>query len=177
MSRGRRAIRLAALLIFMCDAIRHALHILFGTPEPIEVWMLIADVLIVVLIIWLDLPEWFHKRKCHKIVTTIAPYIERGQEIRQNVPSPEMAERESGVAWMQSVDAWSEETNNFLLTHSRRASLAFQLIAGANLHGGIVYRPNGYSFPVFGQIREHYERLLDLMNNLRGIMEKPDVYF
>jgi hypothetical protein len=72
----------------MVDAIRRIFHLVFGTPQPIEWWLLGADLAIVFLIIWLDVPEYFHKRRVRKIMLRFQPLIEIGEKLQREVPRP-----------------------------------------------------------------------------------------
>jgi hypothetical protein len=77
------------------------------------------------------------------------------------------------------VDAWSGETNAFLFlsAQSARASASFMLIVASSTSDRMVNKSTGETVYLHGPTRECYQRLLVQLNNLRGIMEKPDVYF
>ncbi len=175
--RGRRSLRFACLavtVLIMCNTITH----MFGDVRPFDWLMLVIEVLVLLAILWFEGRELWHRRKLRKRVASIVPFMEKGKQIQENVPeSQSELDGKPAVAWMQSVTSWVAETDEFLLSHSRRASFAFMLIGDTNSFGGLVYLPNGYSFPVCGDVRLHYERLYYQLNNLRSIMEKPDVYF
>jgi hypothetical protein len=177
MRRGRRAVRLGVVLIFMCDAIRHVFHMLFGNPEPIEVWMLVADVLIVVLILVFDMPEWLHKRKYNKRVASLAPFVNRGIQLQRDVPVPLMTNLEFEIVdWVLKVNTWSTETSSFLAEYSQRASTFFSVI-GPSIRDSFRINTSAGSFHVPPDAEGHYQQLLAQLANLQRIIEKPDAYF
>jgi hypothetical protein len=87
----------------------------------------------------------------------------KGQELLLSVPgsgAPRVAE------WATAVSEWNEETRVLLKSYSAHAEAAFML--------RIPESPNRYGS--IGAVFE-YISLLSGVSNLRGIIEKPDVYF
>jgi hypothetical protein len=154
---------------------------LFGHPQPIEWWLLAADVAIVALIVWLDVPEQLHKRRCAKIVKALSDFMFMGHTLAGSVPNPELPEVGSSdkiEMWRQSVEDWRTETAQYLSAHSSKATSAFLLITLSETNvTNIVHPLEGWSFHLSGYQRETYQALLGYMNNLRAIIEKPEVYF
>jgi len=78
--------------------------------------------------------------------------------------------------WILKAKDWSEDTNAYLARYSGRASASFSLVVTSTAADSVVHTPTS-SFPVTGRLREHYQKLLVQLDNLRRIMEKPDAYF
>lgn len=179
--RGRTVFRLVAAIYAMLDAVHRFLVLIFGHPQPIDWWLLAADVAIVALIIWLDVPERIHKRRCAKIVPFLFEFMDKGQKMQNDVPEPSPGSPNQDwprfQAWVTSVNNWSSETNGFLASKSARASASFLLVVDSSSRDNLIYRPDGRSFYVSGGVRLCYQRLVSQLDNLREIMEKPDVYF
>jgi hypothetical protein len=158
----------------MLDAIRRFFVMLFGHPQPIDFWLLAADLAIVVLIIWLDVPEKLHKRKVNRYVVTAVVLMQEGEVIEAAVPragpieNADIRFQETISIWCVSVNEWESKASKFLANCSPKAGAAFVHHVGATgmLYGGVT-----------GSARDQYEFLLARMNNLRNIIEKADAYF
>jgi hypothetical protein len=165
----------------MLDALHRLFVSSFGHPQPIEWWLLAADVAIVALIVWLDVPEKLHKRRCAKIVKVLSDFMFVGHTLAGSVPNPQLQQvgsAEQIEMWRQSVEAWRTETAQYLSAHSSKAASAFLLITLSETNvTNIVHPLEGWSFHLSGYERETYQALLGYMDNLRGIIEKPEVYF
>ena|SRR5437868_1250173 len=194
MNRGRRGVHLGVAALAMCDAIPRIFRLLFGSPQPIEWWLLGADLAIVALIIWLDVPERLHKLKVQRCVADLGEFMDKGQKLMSTVPRPvsggagpssrstsNLPSYSGNVsAWRTAVEEWITETNHFLTSKSPRAAAAFMLISvtGVVANPQIVYTESGESFPISEDtLRESYQRLVVRLDNLRSIMEKPEAYF
>ena len=110
--------------------------------------------------------------------------MESGQRLHDNTPRPgEVAVahmmNERINQWISSGVAWGKEVNEYLKQSSPRAAATFVLIADSYQQANpqIVYLEGGYPFSIQGPQRETYQRLTAQLNNLRSIMERPDVYF
>lgn len=86
MSGRRRAVHVCAVVLAMFDAMRRTFHLIFGKPQPIEWWLLAADLAIVFLIIWLDVPETWHKRSIGKHLTSLSGFVDNGLRLQRSVP-------------------------------------------------------------------------------------------
>ena len=96
-------------------------------------------------------------------VAAMRDLMSKGQDLLLCSPpsgDPRVAE------WAQAVSNWNEETRLLLKSYSAHAETAFLL--------RIPESPNRYGS--IGAVFE-YISLLSGMRNLRGIIEKPDVYF
>src|SRR5438093_11653328 len=100
MNRGRRVFRLGAAIFAMCDAIHRFFIFLFGKPQPIDWWLLGADLAIFVLIIWLDVPERLHSLKAQRRVAELEPFMVKGRVLQHSVPNPaDAVEAEQTQDW------------------------------------------------------------------------------
>ena len=181
-SKQRQAVfHVIAGVFAMFDAIRRMFLLLFGRPQPIDFWLLGADIAIVALIIWLDVPEKLHKRRISKCVASLLPFMERGQELQRTTPRPshDAAYNAANWEWMTSVGDWGKETKTFLEKYSSRAAASFVLPSetGQTANPQTVYTESGHSFPIEGAQKESYQRLVEQLNNLRRITEQSEAYF
>jgi hypothetical protein len=168
------------MVFAVSDAIRRIFHLLFGTPQPIEWWLLGADLAIVFLIIWLDVPEKWHRRKLRKRVVELQPYMNEGQEIQRDVlVIIETLEvwGETAYAWTIKANFWSKQTSDFLAIHSKRASAAFLLVINSAVTDRRIYTPRYGQRYLSGEVGDCYQTLLSRLDNLRHIMERPEAYF
>lgn len=117
------------------------------------------------------------QRELDDVVRTLSDFIFKGQCLQQNVPDPNHTDWAVQEPWLKSVAAWSIETSQFLSARSQRASAAFLLVTDSSSTDRVVIKLEGSSICLFGVIRERYQMLLVQLNNLRSIMEKPEVYF
>jgi hypothetical protein len=166
----------------MCDAIRRIFHLIFGKPQPIEWWLLGADLAIVALIIWLDVPEQLHKRQIAKIVSKITPYMEAGQRIQNELhvlagTLPQVTGTKQGLAWITEANTWGKTTADSLALHSTQASAAFLLVITTVQAGRTIYSQQYGTFYLSGEVGDCYQTLLGRLVNLQRIMEKPEAYF
>jgi hypothetical protein len=117
MSRKRQVVYLVVGAFAMIDAIRRVLIVLFGKPEPIDIWILGADIVIIALIVWLDVPEKFHRKKTHRIALALNPFVAEGLRLLQEVPFQDTLTPGSSriFEWTQSVLNWRERLVIFLL--------------------------------------------------------------
>lgn len=97
-------------------------------------------------------------------VRTLRAAMLEGQRLQQSaVPSGD----HRVAAWHQSVMQWTEKTRGLLAPYSPQAETSFDDISDiphVNTYGSV-----GDPFV--------YAHLLARLRNLRGIIEKPDVYF
>src|ERR1035441_10652139 len=177
MSRGRGAFHLAVVAVAMLDAIHRFFVLIFGRPQPIDFWLLGVDGLIVVLIAWLDVPDKLHNRRIGKRLTSLSHLMNEGLGLQRSVPDTAKEESEVLRLWMTNTKAWGNKTNQFLAACSQQASGAFLLVHDSSSADTLVFMPSGEFFHLAPSIREHYQLLLSQLNNLRHIVEKPEVYF
>jgi hypothetical protein len=175
MSRARRV----AHLIMLCLIAKYLLSDSYGPLDrflEIGVFLLIAYEVIVGIVRHRGTTK--RQRELGRIVASLSKLMDKGQALQGSVPDPSRADWPILESWIKSVDAWSGEMNAFLFLGARsaRASASFTLILDSSASDRVVNKP-GESFNLHGPTRECYQRLLVQLSNLRGIMEKPDVYF
>ena len=64
----------------------NALYRLFEGTRAIDWLLLIVDFLVLLAILWFELPEWLHKRKAAKMARKLIPFLEKGEELRSSAP-------------------------------------------------------------------------------------------
>jgi hypothetical protein len=165
---GRRgAVRLCAAVVAMFDAVRRICRLVFGSPQPIEWWLLAADLAIVFLIIWLDVPEKFHKYRVRKRKEKVFECWATGQTLQTMAPVNHGPE--NTASWLVSFKEWNNKTHDLLQSYSPEAAVAFFHETGR------VEMPEG-AYDVVNPARVQYRSLLIRLNNLKTIMENADGY-
>ena len=89
----------------------------------------------------------------------------------------ELAKELEADLWLVEADKWATEAGEFLAGHSPTASVAFRLTPGTGTMALVVQNSEGATFTIDGRQRHAYQRLVSRLENLRGIIEKPEVYF
>jgi hypothetical protein len=137
--------------------------------RPIDLWMLIIELLVLLLIAYEVVIGVWSKVRTSRRVTTIFQYMARGQDLQAHAP-PAGTDVSIPAAWVASVQEWIQQTHDFLAQYSPQAAASF-------IHdsGGASVQYSGVSS--YSQARDWYRTLVSRINNLRRIMEKPDVYF
>jgi len=92
-----------------------------------------------------------------------------GQTLQANAPPDGTTDTAIAAAWVDSVKQWIQQTFAFLAKYSPQAATSF-----IHNSGGAVEYPK---ISTHSQARDWYRTLIARINNLRRIMEKPDVYF
>jgi hypothetical protein len=100
-----------------------------------------------------------------------------GQSIQGETPNPHTGG--DITRWVSLVTEWHIKVAQYLSSISSRAESAFSLIINAEQAGSKVLHQPGDSggFYVTGHEGNHYRKLIAYLQNLRGIIEKPDAYF
>jgi hypothetical protein len=147
------------------DAIKR----LLSEFRPADWAILIVDLLVLVVIVI----EYVHQLRRERKESRRQKIIdERVQAIRKAILEGQKVQRSSvpykdpGTdAWLESVKKWTDETQLLLASYSPQAEASFMDISSMAL-GNI------------GSIgaQSYYNQLLARLINLRGIMEKPEVY-
>jgi hypothetical protein len=143
---------------------------LYGA-RPIDKMLLAVEVLALGFIVYEFFSGRFHRWKTHRRVKRIRRCFATGQQLQSDAKNkiryggPEEPMR----AWIQSVTDWTQETDTQLKRYSVQASQAFQYDPGAMFNPLVadLFEPTA---------KATYLRLQHCLNNLRQIMEKPDVY-
>lgn len=151
----------------MFDAIRRIFHLIFGKPQPIEWWLLFADLAIVFLIIWLDVPEKFHQRRLRQRISSVASFINEGHRLKKSVPQSG-AGVEATVPWVKAVHEWSNQIEAFLSRCSAHASTKF-LDETSMKH--VIYMNVAQDIVIW------YGLLDRRLSNLQMIIQNAAVYF
>jgi hypothetical protein len=156
---------------------------MFEGTRPIDWLMLVIEALVLLLILYeVIVGDIRHRRErqsrlaISKRVSELSWLMDKGQRIQTCVPDPQITNWQLVKPWIDSVQAWKEETNTFLAARSPRASSAFMLITDAGNMDSVVHF-SGRQFALTGEVREFYQRLVIQLANLRRIMEQPDAYF
>jgi hypothetical protein len=174
MSRG---LRLACLVMLYLIA-KHLLSDSYGLWDrflELGVFLFIAYEVIVNIV--RHRREKRRQKELKQIVVSLSQFMDEGVGLQRSVP--DTAKEEVGVlqSWMTNTKAWGDKVSECLATHSLRASAAFLLVHDLSLSDSVVFAPSGELFYLLSPLREHYQRLLTQLNNLRQILEKPEVYF
>ncbi len=103
-----------------------------------------------------------HKTRGRRL--KIINFLERGQLLRASVPRLNSS---SFNQWIEDCKTWEDETLRLLKENSKFAAASF-------VHENLM--PVG-EYAVDSRVRNDYVRLLILLENLKGIMERPEVYF
>ena len=153
------------VLVIMLDTIRH----LFYDTRPIDIWMLVVE-LLVLLIIGIEggltLFGWLKRRDK---VAKVSELMVQGQHIQSKAPVG-AASPETIQAWVRLAEGWEQETSTYLRAHSARATATFlQDVSQAMMSVG-------YN-RVNPDARVQFERFSTRLINLRSIMEKSEIYF
>jgi type II secretory pathway pseudopilin PulG len=148
-------------------------RLLFDGARHIDVTILVVDLLVLVVIVieWIrtESRERKQAQKASQREKLVAERIEalrqlmsQGQEIQSNPPPPGDARVDS---WSKMADRWGEKTQALLRSYSAPAETSF-------LHRPPI-GPTTYAH-IGAQVA--YSTLVARLDNLRGIIEKPDVY-
>ncbi len=140
---------------------------MLSSVTPFDWLMLIVELLVLLLIAYEVATNVLHKRRVNHRLKAIFAIMHKGQALQAAVPGGN-ADNNAITAWNDAVLAWINDANNLLSTYSPQASASFLHEPGGNT---IKYSP------VAMTAHNHYVFLLMRLNNLRSIMEKPDVYF
>ncbi len=133
--------------------------------RPFDWIMLLVEVLVLVLIAAEIAPTLIHKKIARKRQRVLFSLLVKGQEILNRAPSP--FDQAPVDSWGKSADLWSEEVTKVLGGYSKHATAAFshQPQVGAPYHH---IAPGAWP---------QYGRLTARVENLRNIIEKPEIYY
>lgn len=154
-----------------------ALDRLFVETRGIDWLILIVDFFILVAILWLELPDWLHKRRAERKAKALAPFMERGRQLQSSVPNQLPNPGPELLKWVEDVKQWSSETEAFLAPRSTKAATAFTHVISASSADRKVRKPDGSSFRITGRFGDLFQVLQVQLDNLQKIMENPELYF
>jgi hypothetical protein len=156
---------------------------MFEPTRTIDWVMLVVEGLVLVLILYeVVVGEIRHRGERRRrqtvgnIVLELSRLMDKGRWIQSSVPDPSIMNPQLVEPWRKSAQAWIEETNAFLASHSSRASSAFMLVTDAGNMDSVV-KSGGRQFALTGEFREFYQRFAAGLANLRRILEQADAYF
>ncbi len=155
----------------------YGLFRLFEGTRAIDWLILIVDFLILVSIVWLELPDWLHHRRAVAMSRALTPFMDRGRQLQVSVPSQNSHPSPELLKWAEEVKTWTEETEIFLARSSRKAAIAFTHVINAYNADRTVRRPDGTRFRLAGHYGDIYQVLQVKLDNLEKIIEKPEAYF
>ena len=150
---------------------------IFADARAIDWLLLIVDFLVLVAILWLELPKWRHKCKARKFASRLSPRIDKGWSLQRSVPhtDPHVAGDES-KAWVDQTVAWEKETESFIATLSQRAALAFVFKINISASHGVAIAPDGRRFLLGSDFGDRYQIWQVKLENLKKIIENPETY-
>ena len=155
----------------------NALDRLFVETRGIDWLILIVDFFILVAILWLELPDWLHKRRAERNAQELAPFMDQGRHLRSSVPNQMPNPGPELMKWVEDVKQWSSETETFLAPRSTKAAIAFTHVISASSADRKVHKPDGSSFRITGRFGDLFQILQVQLDNLQKIMENPELYF
>jgi hypothetical protein len=177
---GRLRLLAAIVLLITGNTIRH----MFSGTKPFDWLMLVVEVLVLLLIAYeVFVGVYRHRRKRERkqhigeITAALSGFMDKGKALQGSVPCQEIAWELQADLWMANTDRWATETGAFLDGHSSTASAAFRLTPGTGTTALVIQNSEGATFTIDGRHRHAYQRLVSRLENLRGIIEKPEVYF
>ena len=161
MSRARRI----AIILMFCLIVKHLLSNEYGVFDRV-LEIIIAGVVLAEGIV--GLITWLANRKRKRLLAqrtgVLRCAMSNGQELQRSIP----ASGDSHVAdWAQAVNNWGKETRGLLKSFSEHAETAFSLPTPSEPY------VTGSEGAVLVEARLF---LTSSLNNLLGIIEKPDVY-
>jgi hypothetical protein len=140
---------------------------MFDGVKPFDWLMLVVEILVLLLIAYEVGTTVLHRLQTKRRLASLFALMHRGQELQTTVPGSGTTD-DQAVAWKSSVEAWANDTHKILATYSPQASARFlhNPVVSRGIYRGIAQNAQGY-----------YESLMMRLENLRAIMEKPEVYF
>jgi hypothetical protein len=154
-------LRMGVVFLITLDTIRR----MDSETRPIDWWLLVIEVLVLAIIAAEFVRILLRERRTHKRLITLHAIMAKGQELQRTVPNNGQSDKIT--AWANSVEEWIKETAQALDGYSPQAAAAFNQGIGTSVH-----------YPhVHGALQGTHNILLRRLDNLRGIMEKPEVYY
>jgi len=162
----RRALYLSTtVVLIMLDTLRR----LFARNSwffAISIWTM--QFLVLVFVVRDSVARALRKRKIRTRSDKLLALMSRGQDLQRAAPSVNK-EHERVEGWSASVDAWTKETLSSLGSScSPKAVAVFAQAA--------TLRRTEYHY-VNQSVWGVYDLLVQHIDSLRGIIEKPDVYY
>ena len=156
---------LLVVLLIMLDTLRR----LFGDSRPIDMAMLVIELLVLALIAYEVTDKLVHRWKLERRKKMLLRLLAEAQELQQAAFTlPEANDNASVIAWWNRVQPWERRTNEQLSRYSKQA-------AGAFMYSGS--RPDKHYMGVAIGAQVYYGMLMWRMESLRNILEKIGAYF
>ena len=156
-------------------------HWITGDYGPLDRLVELGVFLLIAYEVGLTVRHQWQNRKRAKIVAVLSDFMFEGQTIARAVPNPDLPKNKYDYStiseWIKSVQVWRTDVAQSLSAYSSRVASAFLLITDAHNTDNVIQPLEGWSFHVTGGEREAYQTLLSHLDNLRRIIEKPEVYF
>jgi len=162
MSERRRLLYLSTLVLVMLDTLRHAFS---HGSRFLDISMWIMEFLVVILIAYEVGTTVWHKRKMRRRLARLFALLASGQNLQKAAPFRH--DDAYTKNWIVDVGKWIREATESLDGYSHQAATAFSQVKKSHPHQPGINSVAG----------ETYGDLLQYLENLRGIMEKPDVYY
>ena len=151
-------------IFFLWQTVAH----LFSDARPFDWLSLTIELLVLLVIAYEIFPERRHKRKVRRRVKALNILIAEGQALEDTAPPQRISEDDGLVTkWVADFVSWDRKTFATLASFSKQASASY-------VHNSAIA---GVGFRVHNDVRNHFVTLRSRLENLRSIMEKPDVYF
>jgi hypothetical protein len=137
---------------------------MFEQTRPIDWVMLVIEAAVLAIIAYESIRIALTHHRIEKRKKIILGLMNDGQAILEDVPTvhPERVD-----SWYQSAEAWTKRTRAVLESYSSQALTAFN-----HLRLPTVDYPN-----VSPGAHPAFKALIAKLDNLRSIMEKPEVYY
>ena len=158
---------MGTVLLVILDHLRR----IHGDSAAYSISMWLMEFLVLGLIAYEVLMGILERRMSHIRKRTID---ERVQTVREAISKGQQLERSHVgfgsarvAAWSRSVTEWKVETQKLMASYSPHTEASFLDVSESspeNVYSGFIGAPQEYS------------HLLAMLKNLRGIIEKPEVY-
>jgi hypothetical protein len=172
MGEGESSEEIGAASIFVTVNALYRIWRMFTEGARFIDWaILIVDFLVLAVIVWLDAPERFHKRKVRKALKIVKDIMAEGQSFVTSAPWISGNPTDDRAAqWVKDVMEWIKNTHTSLLKLSIPAMMAFEQRAlEPDVNFGGMTRQS--------RANDHFRELLHRLRSVQNIMEKADVYF
>jgi hypothetical protein len=148
----------------MLDTLRR----MFCDVRPFDILMLVVEVLVLILIAYDVGSEIWQRNRRHRRLKRVLEFLSEGQALQDGAPTTASSVVEI-PEWERRCQDWADGTNDLLKRYSPQASATFLLSAGGFLDWNVLR--------IHESAHDTYQSLQRHLNNLRLIMERPDLYF
>lgn len=169
----KRVLYIVAVVVIVLDTFRR----IFVGSRPIDILMLVIELLVLMLIGFEVGTALWHKLKMRRRRSALLPYLERGQKLLSSTPEEPVVAYAGIEEWIQQVKSWTSDTRNFLDRYSSNASFAFMSTVRSGTVQRAARRPDDTPFLVSGRLGDAYQLLQSKLDNLRRIVAQPEAYF